>query len=316
MHGIIEFAEKSLNIRLYPVQKVVLKTIYGEPLDDREAFKIPTDWRQEKYLSMTEAGYLQYLYEEGRSNVREPNPALKKSVLVAGRRVGKSFLETIIMRHEIQKLVSPDFGDPHARYGLSLNDKINVISVTPGSDLARYIKTEFCALVPGVPTYGESGTRFRTSALNSSLRSPAEYNVRAMFLSSYSPEVLRGLNAYVLILDEAGHMTDRQLCDITNACGAYVFFPKKEGKPSGPLESRVVTISSPGRPFYDKRKTLFQQIYEIDFRMGTSTCFQIPTWEMNPTIPAKEYSKHYDKDPLIFEIEFGARFLEYKETLV
>lgn len=35
-----------------------------------------------------------------------------------------------------------------------------------------------------------------------------------------------------------------------------------------------------------------------------------PTWEVNPTLPASEYAKHYAKDPTVFRTEFGAEFTD------
>lgn len=64
---IITFIESDwgLQMRLFPVQKVILKAHYGLPLED----KVPTinlsDWRRESFRKMTEAEYLQYLYDEG-----------------------------------------------------------------------------------------------------------------------------------------------------------------------------------------------------------------------------------------------------------
>jgi len=57
------------SLYLFPVQRVILKAHYGLELDDKETFQI-TDWRKENARNFTEAGYLRYLYDEGRSNIK------------------------------------------------------------------------------------------------------------------------------------------------------------------------------------------------------------------------------------------------------
>ena len=85
--NIIEFVEESWGLggtpdpvtgenngmRLYPVQKIILKASYGIPLDDVDTFTVK-DWRGENPRDFTEKTYLEYLYDNKRSNIREVIP--------------------------------------------------------------------------------------------------------------------------------------------------------------------------------------------------------------------------------------------------
>lgn len=85
-------SEWGLNMRLFPVQRVILKAHYGIPLDDDpdNTFTI-TDWKRENPQEFTEAQYLRYLFEEGRSNIAEVTPGQERRnlILPIGRRSGK-----------------------------------------------------------------------------------------------------------------------------------------------------------------------------------------------------------------------------------
>ena len=94
--NIIEFAESAwgIGMELYPVQRVILKVHYGLLLDDTKEFLVDTSWRLDKKVKFTEASYLRYLYDEGRSNIREvvPGKERREMVLSIGRRSGKCIL--------------------------------------------------------------------------------------------------------------------------------------------------------------------------------------------------------------------------------
>ena len=89
---IIEFAESAwgVEMELYPVQRVILKCHYGIPLDDIEEFLVDTSWRLDKKVLFTEASYLRYLYDEGRSNIREVIPGQERREMVLSIEIGRA----------------------------------------------------------------------------------------------------------------------------------------------------------------------------------------------------------------------------------
>jgi hypothetical protein len=98
---IITFIEApwGLGMRLFPVQKVILKTYYGLPLDDTTPITI-TDWRRTKETKITEADYLKMMFDEGRCNIREIEPGRERRemVLSIGRRAGKCVVgDTLVL---------------------------------------------------------------------------------------------------------------------------------------------------------------------------------------------------------------------------
>jgi hypothetical protein len=55
-------------------------------------------------------------------------------------------------------------------------------------------------------------------------------------------------------------------------------------------------------------------MFSLGMRGGAAAenmlCIQAPTWEVNPTVPASEFEKHYMKDPAVFFTEYGGEFTD------
>lgn len=96
--NIIEFIEKFnlLPQGLFPVQRFIVKLYYNIKLDD----KIPDDEKDQIRITdkfggkvlriLSEVEYLQYLYDQGRCNIKEQTPRDRRElILVIGRRSGK-----------------------------------------------------------------------------------------------------------------------------------------------------------------------------------------------------------------------------------
>lgn len=113
--NIIEFVEGKwgIGLKLFPVQRIILKAHYGIPLDDKKTFEV-TDWHRERSKKFTEKTYLEYLFEEGRCNIREviPGEERRKMVLSIGRRSGKCVTgDTLVLTDRgIQRI--EDLGNP------------------------------------------------------------------------------------------------------------------------------------------------------------------------------------------------------------
>jgi hypothetical protein len=83
--------------------------------------------------------------------------------------------------------------------------------------------------------------------------------------------------------------------------------PKDRQTPIGPVDSRIIAISSPlnrSGKFYD----LFHQAMARGEGSENMLAIQAPTWEVNPTVDSEFLREKYHEDPLVFETEFGARF--------
>lgn len=113
--GPLEFMESDwgLKMKLFPVQRIIIKAHYGIPLDDKDTFTV-TDWRRQNPRQMTEKQYLEYLYSESRSNIKEviPGKQLPKMCLSLGRRSGKCVVGDTLVLTDSGIFPLASLGDP------------------------------------------------------------------------------------------------------------------------------------------------------------------------------------------------------------
>ena len=316
-----------LNMRLFPVQKVILKAHYGLELSDKETFDV-TDWRRSNPLKLTEKQYLEYLYNEGRCNIKEVIPGVERRemILSIGRRSGKTTISACIAAYETYKLISK--GDPQKYYGLPKSNNIQIISVATDKDQAGLLYQEVsghyknCSFFsPYTANNTMSYARFQTPIDIERYGSYSEdQNAKATIKITFRSCVakgLRGAGNIVVILDEVAHFTDAGQSGADAVYNAVVpstsaFSPKDPTDsriPIGEVEGRIILISSPLG-----KQGMFYKLFQIG--MGSSEaaknmlCVQAPTWEVNPTVPASEFEKHYQKDATVFFTEYGGVFTD------
>lgn len=128
---------------------------------------------------------------------------------------------------------------------------------------------------------------------------------------------LRGAGNICVILDEVAHFTETGQSGAEEVYNAVVPStsaysakdPDNPTVPIGEVEGRVILISSPLG-----RQGLFYNIFQIGMRGGAAAenilSVQAPTWEVNPTVPAQEFEKHYLKNAAVFFTEYGGEFTD------
>ena len=117
-----------VGMRLYPVQRFIVKLYYHIPLDDREkTINISDMFNQEIVYRFTEKEYLKYLFDEGRCNIEEQDHDRRELVLAIGRRGGKTMLSSLFASYEIYRLLNLE--NPQEYFGLPNGDRIQIISV-------------------------------------------------------------------------------------------------------------------------------------------------------------------------------------------
>jgi hypothetical protein len=141
---------------------------------------------------------------------------------------------------------------------------------------------------------------------------------------------LRGAGNICVILDEVAHFTESGQSGAEEVYNAVVpstsaYSPKDPDNPTvpvGEVEGRVILITSPLG-----KQGLFYNLFQIGMGGGPAAknilAVQAPTWEVNPTVPAQEFEKHYLKNPNVFFTEYGGEFtdrtrgwIEHEEDLI
>jgi len=315
---IITFVEHELGAQLFPVQRMVLKALYGIPLDDQNKFEVRTTLTE--IQSFTEVSYLQYLYEEGRSSIAAVTPGGKaqEAVVVIGRRAGKTQLLSYILLYEAYRLLHLE--DPHRRYGLVSSNSIGLRCIAINRDMAQFINHHLKSLLTRsslkkrVAQSTIRGHRFQTKRdveeTGSYFTNPRARSSVDLQVSSATSKGLRGIGCLVVAFDELAHFSGGSAEDSYNAAAPAVaaFTPKnEEGLPDGPHEGLRVMFSSPNGPqglFYNK----FQEGH--DLRQERVVALQIPTWEMNPTVSLDLLQDCKEQNELLFRQEYGAEFVD------
>lgn len=133
--GIIEFAESPqfCNKKLYPGQKLLLKLIFLEELNEREERQL--DWwiaggaeGKEIMVPPDIRERIAYLRKNGFKHFRE-------TVLVGGRRCSKGFITSIAMAKKMYDCVQ--LGDPHNYYGIDQDKEILFSVIAAAQDQAK-----------------------------------------------------------------------------------------------------------------------------------------------------------------------------------
>lgn len=332
--NIIEFIESPFGLKfakdlcgqaLFPVQKFILKMFYNIPLDDTERYiRVPKSWRHAQastdagMYEFTEVEYLEYLYNQGRCNIKEQDSDRRTLILPIGRRSGKSTLSAMIAAYETYKLLKKH--NPQSYYGTPEGSAIQICSIATSKDQAAILYKEVRRHFNNCDFFGqymEAETQTQaTFHTPHDLDTNTKPSVRITFYSSVAKGI-RGSANIVAIMDEVAFFNTSGQASASEVYQALSpslaqFSPKDPNDSSVPIgdsEGRMILISSP----YAKQGLFYEQ-YEMALSGGPGSkdllMIQAPTWEVNPTIPRDYYEKEYEKNPIAFQTEFGAEFTD------
>lgn len=326
-------AQWGLGMTLFPVQRFLLKLYYHIPLDNKEkSIEITDMFREEVLYHFTETEYLAWLYDQGRCNIREQDHERRELILSIGRRSGKTTLAGVVASYELYRLLN--LHHPQGYYGLPPGNRIQIMSVATDKDQAGLLYNEVTGHLarcdyfkPFILSNTATDVKFRTpfdierfGEVNRTSGGKFQSNngkatLRVTFKSCIA-KGLRGFGNIVIILDEMAHYQDNSGQASAKAIydaitpSAAAFSPKNPEdttKPIGPVESRIMAISSPLN-----KSGKFYELFRLAMTRGPGSdnllAIQSPTWEVNPTVAPSYFRQKYHADPAVFMTEHGAQF--------
>jgi len=327
---IISFAEspRFLNLKLFPVQKFILKLFYNLELDDYDKNIEFTDVQTKVEFFFTEAEYLEYLSTQKydghvRTNLdflNEYDGQPNELQLVCGRKGGKTFLTSVIAAYETYKLIEKE--NPQKYYGLAEGDEIRINNIANSKTQAQLLFAAIKARILNCP-YFQKYILFDPSADTIRISIPRDLIVTkeqkiktsTILISSLTCTArgIRGGNCITVMFDELAHFMD----DERNSSGKEIYDTLTPSIASFGKDGKVISLSTPLN-----KSGIFYQIYKGSVNIVDMVMVQIPTWEMNPSVSKEFLRSEFNKKPESFDCEYGAqfrntltKFLKYPEFL-
>ncbi|MDD5650076.1 MAG: hypothetical protein PHF86_06635 [Candidatus Nanoarchaeia archaeon] len=330
--GLIDDSEKEVDIitfcehpfyldqPLHAVEKLVLKVYYGISLDDKEkTIKVRSFPFDEEGKYLTEVEYVNFLIQQGRTNLRNLDPKdFIELVLVCGRRSGKTFIASVISSYEAYRLILKV--DPQKYYKLPQGEEIRIVNIASTTDQAlilakatqnRILNSKW--FTPYVEGKNQSEIRLRTKrdlelyTQETRLHGkPLDPHVSIKILAlPCTARGIRGGSIIVGILDEIAHFIDNE----GNRSGDQIYEALTPSVATFGLDGKIISISSP----YIKAGIFYDLYLDCIGREGdepdlNKIMFRIPTWEMNETITFEYLESEKKRNPESFDSEFGAEF--------
>ena len=328
--NIIEFAEAPWGLGmgtipgqppLFPVQKFELKCYYNIPLNNEDHNIIIKDkFNEKERFRFTEIEYLNFLWNEGRINIKEvtgnSTDARPNLILVVGRRGLKTSTIAVLTSFEAYKLVRKIC--PQEYYGMPPDDEIRISCIATNQEQASLLfrmvgghleRSEYFKKYRNKPTtdfmrictqrdiehYGSSGSANQRPSLR-------------IVASPCSGRGIRGANNIVAVLDEMAYFFESESSDDRSDAAIYDAVTPSVAKfssPQGEPHGRVICISSPAA-----RTGKFYDIYQrsLDPECDDFLMIQAPTWEVDYTLASKFLRARYSENPITFGCEYGAQF--------
>lgn len=324
--NIIEFAEAQWGLGLgtvsgvpplFPVQKFIFKCAYNIPLSAGERNIIIKDKFNEKELyRFNEIEYMNFLYNEGRINIKEitgdPEKTRQNLLLVIGRRGLKTSSIAVLVAFETYKLLKKL--SPQEYYNIMPDDEIRVSCIATNQDQAA----ELFRRISGHLERSDYFKKYRNKPTQtymqlSTQRDIEQYGVSGrpsirIVASPCSGRSVRSPNNIIVIMDEMSHFFESENSGDKSdkivyeaATPSVAKFNSPEGEPDG----RVICISSP-----NDRSGKFFELYQRSMEKDCDDwlMIQAPTWEVDYTLSSKYLRGKYAENPISYMSEFGAKF--------
>jgi hypothetical protein len=316
---VVSFCESDwgAKVKLFPIQRFVLKMFYGMPLDrENKTIAVFDKFRETKLFDFTEYEYLQYLYNQGRCNVNEDGHQFNEMAMVIGRRGTKSTVTSLITAYEYYKILH--IPDPFEYYSLMRGGEIKIINIANGQKPALNIFNTVKNIVSTVPILD----RFKSNITKQEVRFRTQWEIEnepnadgAIVGQSGGSlsRTMRGSSSIVVVLDELAHFIDNggvasseKVYDaLTPSVSSFV------GK-GGKQEGKIISLSSPLN-----RSGQLWKLYTQGMAEGKKSgllILQMPSWEINPNLESDFLRSRFKRDSSVFMVEYGAEFGDSKRS--
>jgi hypothetical protein len=319
---------QGLNTTLYPVQRVVVRCMYGIPFDDRveiPKYRTIKIWDEFKdnllYEFTTEEEFLHWAYNEGKCNIKDwrdiPKGGFREGVIFAGRRGGKSQLVAAIGANELYRLLS--LHDPQKYYDLKTSD-IDFTFLAQDDKGASRLYTAMQGAINETPFFTPY-IRVNTNAIMKFV-SEADRDRRDILPTikvvalPCTTNAVRGPSSRFLALDEFAHFASKKGATSEEVYAAATPATSNFVNPQGINEDMILCISSPWKKI-GKMYDLWKQAMDEGL-VGVPTKFalNICTSIMNPRITSSKLHNEYKENTMTYKAEFGGSFLDSAESYV
>jgi len=331
--NIIEFSEAPWGLgfgsvpgvpSLFPVQRFILKCAYNIPLDDSEKIIIIKDkFCEKERFRFSEMEYLDFLYNEGRINIKnisgDPKDPCQNLLLVMGRRSTKTHIISIIVAYETYKLLKRV--SPQEYYGIMPDDEIRMTCIATNQEQASILFKR----ISGHLERSDYFKKYRRPATANYMQLNTQRDLELYAGSRPSIKIvsspcsgrgIRGPNNIIAVLDEMAYFFEAETSDDKSDETIYDAVTPSVAKfnaPDGEPHGRVICISSPA-----SRSGKFFDLYERSMEKDCQDLLmlQAPTWEVDVTQSPKFFRSKYSENPTSYMAEYGAQFSDRISTWI
>jgi phage terminase large subunit-like protein len=255
----------------------------------------------------TEQEYLEYLYNEGRCNIKyiddKPRGEL---VLIIGRRGTKSTISSWVAAYETYKLLKTYH--PQKFYGLLPDTEIHLTCLATSEDqanllfrqvLGHFANSTYFHRYMNKPTTDKVYIRSRRDLEKYGDEGKSSLIVRS---APCSARGIRGTGNVLVIMDEQAHFVDEKAQ--SNKSDKAVYDAVTPSVAQFGTDGKIINISSP----LNKSGVLWDLYNSALDGSDNILMIQAPSWEINNTLSSDFLKGRYHQDPITYECEFGGQF--------
>jgi hypothetical protein len=277
--GPVEYLESVLDEPLTPAQAFILKMVYGEPFNPgNDGIQTRDDLGHGPPSHHNEEEYLRYLHRRERSSTdTQTSLGFATAVLCLGRRSGKSHLTTLMQFYALHLFESID------------QTRFWCLDLSPTREMAYRSQRALRELL------SEHMLLQRETNTSLQVTIPGGKTVEFLFFS-YGEALRRshGIALDLITVQELGFEADNQGREAIEAI-----------MPTLRQHTRLVLTSTP-----NGRRGSFHYFYQMAMRQPNWLALRIPTWEAYPAITEEQLQEIWTSDPIRFEGDFGANFVD------